>query len=202
MGPVKFTLHSHEQSASGDSSTSMEGMLEEYEKQGFDVVGFVGHDSRPSPPRESGSIDVLTGVEHELQKEPTRLHMIEFPDQNLRILAHPKPTFPDRTEERAISMADKLGVDAVEMFNRGDKQMPEPVMDSYPRVASDDAHNTHQVGSSYMTADTENSVSGVVQAVKTGKLSLHNPGVTATGHVAGRMHQGISMMKFYAAGGK
>lgn len=175
-------------------------MLEEYARQGFDVVGFVGHDARPAPPTQTHGVEVLTGVEHEIRKIPTRLHLVEFPDQGLRILAHPGATFPANTEDMALEVAEDLGADAIEMFNRGKKQMPEPVMDSYPRVASDDAHNTHQIGASYMTAQTEKSPEAVVGAVKDGRVSLHNPGLTAPDHFAGRMHQGISMAKFYAAG--
>lgn len=200
MDPVKFTLHSHEQSSSGDSATSMSGMLEEYARQDFDVVGFVGHDARPDLPREDHGVEVLTGTEHEIRKNPTRLHMVDFPDQGLKILAHPGATFPTDTENMALDVAERLGADAIEMFNRGEKQMPEPVMDSYPRVASDDAHNTHQIGASYMTARTGGSVEEVVEAVKDGRVSLHNPGLTAPDHFAGRMHQGISMAKFYAGG--
>jgi len=192
---TRFTLHAHEQSASGDSDTPMGVMAREYADNGFDLVGFVGHDQRPEQPERDMGVAVMTGVEHELRTSPRRLHIIEFPDQELRILAHPSLTHPENTEEKAVVDADEYGVDAIEAFNKGYRELPDSVvMDSYPRVAGDDAHNTHQIGSSYMESSVEATPEKVAEAVKDGRVTLQSPGLPATSRAAGRLHQALALV--------
>lgn len=195
--PTRFTLHAHEETASGDSNTSARGMANAYADAGTDLVGFVGHDERPSVPDDLPT-ETMTGTEHELQKRPTKLHLISFPDQDLKILAHPKLSTPAgrETVEWARETAARLDADAVEGYNRGTKQMSHGANVGAPLVAGDDAHNTHQVASSYSITDAPATPEGVSRAVKTGNVRMANPGMTRRSSGAGRLHQGLSMAKW------
>lgn len=193
--PTRFTLHAHEQSASGDSDTPIEAMADEYARRGFDLVGFVGHDARPRRPNRPVDVEVITGVEHEVRTRPRRLHIVEFPEYDLRILAHPSLTHPNNTVEQALQDAEAYNVDAIEAYNKGSRELPDqPVMDSYPRVSGDDAHNTHQVGASYMETMVPPEPEAVTQAVKEGRVTLENPGRSLRSRAAGRLHQGLSLV--------
>lgn len=193
---VTFTLHVHEQSASGDSDTTAQGMAEAYADQGFDFVGFVGHDQRPEIDDTGLPVNTMTGTEMEIRTEPTRLHILEFPDQDLTILAHPKVTWPTETEENAIRTAEEYDVDAIELFSRGEQHLPEPSNDGFARVANDDAHSTLQTGGSYMTTMVDSPTpDAIARRVKQGQVELHNPGLGPFRYYASRLHQGLALIQ-------
>lgn len=188
---TRFTLHTHERSASADSVTPARVMAQEYADRGFDVVGFVGHDERPSVPGDL-PVETLTGIEREVRKRPTRVHVLDFPDHDLSVLAHPRLSHPQDTVTEMEATAETLGVDAVERFNRGVEQYG-GYSPSLPETASDDAHNTSQVATSYMETDAPPTAEGVVQAVKDGNVQLVNEPAGRLRYARGRLLQGVGM---------
>lgn len=188
-----FTLHAHEASASGDSTTPIETMAEAYAEKGVDVVGFVGHDERPDIP-DGLPIEAMAGTEHEARRNPTRLHIIDFPEQNLRILPHPSLTYPENTTKQAAAAAETWEVDAVEVFNRGGRELPSDADVGVPKVAGDDAHNTHQTASSYNVTRARATPQAVASAVKRGDFQPINEGLPRRRAAAGKLHQGVAML--------
>jgi hypothetical protein len=248
---LKVSLHAHEASASADSDTPLGVMAEEYAARGFDAVGFVGHSAVPDEPAANVPITILRGNEVELRTEPTRLHVLEYADQDLSILAHPGLTYPNTGPGQVIQTAMELDVDAIEAFNRGEPQVqfpdeppqgrpapaaergrlvtgrsrgsttlarerqdvsqaPPDIPAGIPRggppsvvspegfvwVAADDAHNTNQIGGSYMVVRTDrNTPQGVADAVKAGQARLRNPGLSVGSYVAGRVKQALATLE-------
>lgn len=189
--PTTFTLHAHEQTSSGDSDTPVRVMAEAYDEAGVDLVGFVGHDARPEVPDDL-PVETMTGTEHELQKRPTKLHLLEFPDQNLTILPHPSLTWPENTAANAQHAGEQLGVDAIESFNRGSRELQNEV--GFPVVGADDAHNTHQVATSVSETMAPADPAAVANAVKNGQVTPVNNGSGTGQHLAGRLHQAVNML--------
>ena len=190
--PTTFTLHAHEQTESGDSDTPAREMARAYDEAGVDLVGFVGHDSRPSVP-EDLPVVTMTGTEHELQKRPRKLHVVDFPDQSLRILPHPSLTFPTDTAASAQQVAEQIDADAIESFNRGCKEVDPDAVD-FPTLGNDDAHNTHQAASTASVADCRATPQCVARAVKQDRAQPVGGSYGRRNHLAGRFHQGINML--------
>jgi len=234
----------------------MSVMAQAYADGGFDVVGFVGHDAIPDPPETDLPVTILRGTEIERRKDPTRVHVLEFPDEGLRILAHPGKTLPGASQNRILALAQRLNVDAIEAFNRGGPQVDfsnagdggrsseggrsrgfvpnaatetqrdrggrrdrrmdttdsgsgEPPRDipaggppeivapgGFVWVAGDDAHNTNQIGGSYMTVTAEeNTPQAVADAVKRGDVELENPDLSVGNAVTGRVLQALAIVQ-------
>jgi hypothetical protein len=127
------------------------------------------------------------------------LHVVSYPDHDLSILAHPALTWESPSHATVDQAGRRLDVDAVELYSRGRRHLPEhsdAFHGSLPRVANDDAHSTNHIGASYMTADVGRPTpTSVVEAVKTGDVSLHNPGVGRTNYYAGRLLQGLALAR-------
>lgn len=192
---IRFTLHTHESTASGDSGTPAEALAEEYARRGFDLVGFVGHDKRPDIDTDTLPVEAITGIEHEVETEPRRVHIVSFPEENFSYLAHPSLSHPEDTLGKAIRTADQYDVDAIEVFNRGNRELPETLPSGMTLVANDDAHNTHQIGGSFMEAAVRDvSAQSAIRAINRGEAQLFNPGYGRLEYAAGRLHQGINLV--------
>lgn len=191
---VRFTLHAHCSSGSADSQTPVEVLAAAYAERDIDVVGIVGHGSVPDIDTEGLPVEVLTGIEHELRKHPTRIHVVEFPEYDFRFLAHPRLTAPDGDLAETRALIDRLDVDAVEMFNRGSRHLSDREAVDVPVLANDDAHNTAQVATSYMAARVPRGTpQAVVDAARRGEVQLHNPGRGRFQHARGKLLQGLSL---------
>lgn len=192
---LKTTLHTHEASASGDSHTPAEVMAAEYADRGFDVVGFVGHDARPDIDTDAMPVTAVAGIEREVETDPRRVHILDYPEYDFTALAHPRLSYPASTQTKTRMAVEAYGVDAVERFNRGRDELGEPVTVDSPLMAGDDAHSTHQVGGSYMVVEARSDdPSDVFEAIKRGRVELHNPGLRRRDYYAGRMHQGLALV--------
>jgi len=197
MPTARFDLHVHEGSASGDSGTPAAVLAQMYADRGFDLVGFVGHDRRPDVAEETAHIpiEVVTGIEHEVQTDPRRIHVVDFPTFDFSYLAHPSLSHPTETLEQALMTAESYDVDAIEVFNRGSRELPPTVLSGWPQVANSDAHNTFQLGASHMTADLHRlTPQSVFDAIRRREVELHNPGLPARDYYTGRLHQGLNLV--------
>lgn len=194
MEQARVTLHTHERTASGDSETPAATLAEEYARRGVDFVGFVGHDDRPHVDFSQLPIEGITGIEHEIQTAP-RVHIVEFPEYDFSFLAHPAMTYTDNVGKNAVETAREHGVDAIEAYSRGEEHLPGDSLQDFALVANDDAHSTHQIGGSYMeTIVPRTEPQEIITAVRDGRVELHNPGLSTRRWMAGRLHQGLSMV--------
>lgn len=191
-------LHAHENTASGDSSTPATEMADRYATADppAALVGLVGHDARPTvTPNPDGSTSVITGIEHETRADNgNRLHVVEYPDHDFRFLAHPRLTWPDSPREKARQFARENDIDAVERLNRGKWQYSGSL--GVPEIGNDDAHNTHQVGSSYTVVEADaGDPQTLLDAIRNGETMLANRGARLDEQLAGRLHQGINLAR-------
>lgn len=192
---AKVNLHTHERTASGDSGTPAEVMAQEYADQGFDMVGFVGHDSRPEIDTDDLPIMAVTGIEHEVETEPRRVHLLDFPEYDFLALAHPKMSHPESPHTGAIMDSTGYGTNAIEAYNRGKSQGIATEAMEYPTIASDDAHSTFHVGGSFMEVPVDRMTpEAVFEAVLDGKATLRNPGLSRREYYTGRLHQGLALL--------
>jgi len=168
-------------------------MAQKAADRGIDLVGFVGHDERPSVPDDL-PITVMTGVEEEVTKQPRRLHILRFPDQDLSILAHPKLTFPEQTGCGIGALSQEFGIDAVELHSRGTRQLPDNEIPRLPAVGADDAHTTHAVGCSVTEVDAPADPDAVATAIKQGDCRSVNRGLSLRSRAAHKLHQGINLL--------
>lgn len=164
---VNTALHVHERLGSGDSRTAFGDMVDAYVAQlGTPLcLGVVGHDHHVSAKSMTlpDGVIVLDGIEHEVQTNP-RVHISEYPSQDLSILAHPRLSWPSNTLADTRRAVGRYGVDAVEKYNAGRKQFDGDV--GVPMVAGDDAHSPVGVGRSWMRVDADEfSKNAVVDAI-------------------------------------
>lgn len=195
---AKFNLHCHEQSASYDSDTPIEVMAGEYADQGYDVIGVVGHNERPDIETDSLPVQVITGVEHTIQDRPNRIDVVSFPDYNFSFLAHPGYSFQHEQNPRvsAFVTARDLDVDGMEVHSQGSQQIEAGSPGKFVGLANDDAHNTHQIGGSYMTTEvTEVTPGALIESVRIGDVDLYNPEYKSREYVAGQVLQGINIVR-------
>lgn len=190
------SLHTHEASASADAVTPVREMAHAAAEAGIDLVGFVGHDERPQVPDDL-PVETMTGTEIEVRRRPKRLHVLDFPDQDLRILAHPAWSVPKgkNVEEWTRRAVGALDVDAVELFNRGQEEYDRKADVGVPAVAGDDAHNSAQVATSYMVVESPAEPQAVADAVKRGKVELVNAPASRRRYARGRLLQGLGMLE-------
>lgn len=170
---VPVALHVHERNGSADSRTPAGEMVDAYkQKYGTPLaIGFVGHDHavRVNHP----DVVTLDGVEHEIRKRPTRLHVVEFLDHDFKYLAHPKTTFPDDTADGAMRAVERYDLDAVEKYNAGSKQYDGSL--GVPEIAGDDSHSPLGVGESMLAVDVDRlTEDAVVDELKAGRVHMMN----------------------------
>lgn len=171
MMEVAVDLHVHT-NADADSRTPPRKMVDPALRRmgDFVLLGFVGHDFRPQVDVE-GVLSVA-GVEHEIRQEPTRLHVLRFPDHDLQILAHPQLTWPTETEAHARQWMREtdLRIDAVEAATSGRPQYEASVSDVV-EVAGSDAHSPLVIGSAFMVVMVQEvSADAVMKAIKRGHV--------------------------------
>lgn len=194
---VVVNLHTHEKTASPNSKDSMEQVAEFYRNRS-DLpvfIGFVGHDKIPKG--ETPTL-AIKGVERSLH-EGSKLHVVDFPDHNFSFLAHPELTFVKNKKKQINRLISLLDLDGVEKYRGGAKQFSGETKGI--ALANDDAHNMYQVMSSYMTVQVPETEDGtiseedVMNQVKQGNVTLHNTKPRKSSFLAGKVSQGLSMMK-------
>lgn len=181
---VAVDLHVHERTASPDCRTPAIQMLQAARRKlgEFAMVGFVGHDRRPQLGQDGVLIE--TGIEHERRPPPNRLHVIEFPDQDFRILAHPKVTWPTNTREHVHDyLAENPSIEAVEKWRGGRKQYRGHV--PAIELGSSDAHNALLVGASQVVVSTSDvSQAGIFEAIRADQFQVRNRAVSSLARLA------------------
>lgn len=159
---VAVDLHTHA-AHDRDSRTPAQRMArfmaEEFE---FAMLGIVGHDFRPTA--DPSGVLSTTGIEHEVRRNP-RVHVIEFPDHDVSILAHPKLSHMNR--EDVWEFIHENNIDAVEKFTGGRKQFEGTI--PVPAVGASDSHSPLLLGTSFVVVDVDEvSVDGVFHAIRAG----------------------------------
>lgn len=171
---VAVDLHVHERAVSADSRTPARAMMRAARTHlgEFAMIGFVGHDRRPRV-QPNGTL-FATGVEHEVRPPPNRLHVIEFPGQDFRILAHPKMTWPENTRERVHEyLVEHPEIEAVEKWRGGRRQFRGNV--PALQIGSSDSHNPLLLGASHLIVETADvSTDGVFEAIRDGRFQAVN----------------------------
>jgi hypothetical protein len=175
MPTAKVNLHAHESQHSFDSNTPVEEMAAEYRAQGFDAVGFVGHGDMTTV--DAPGLITINGVEH---GTGPGVHLVAYPQHDFYIAAHPRYGILPRRAVRQF--VDLYQPDAVEKYNSGMGQYSGEI--ATLEVAGDDAHNTEQVGTSYMQVETKRmSEDAIMDAIKRGNYTVHSEGVSVSGYV-------------------
>lgn len=175
MPTAKVNLHAHESQHSFDSNTSVEEMAAAYRAADFDAVGFVGHGELTTV--DAPGLITINGVEH---GTGPGVHLVAYPQHDFYIAAHPRYGILPRRAVRQF--VDLYQPDAVEKFNSGMGQYSGEIAEI--EVAGDDAHNTEQVGTSYMQVDTPRMTeTAIMDAIKAGEFSVHSEGVSVSGYV-------------------
>lgn len=180
MPTVAVDLHVHERRGSGDSRTPASTMAETmFDRYGpFTATGFVGHDLEVLA--HAPDTIAITGVEHE--PIPGRyLHVLEYPDHDFRVLAHPALTFRggDVKAEARQAMRD-YDCQAVERWSwaHGGQQY-EGHLDAL-EVAGSDAHSPLGVGLNHMVVTVDEvSEAAVMREVKAGRFDVVAQRLTA-----------------------
>lgn len=168
---VAVDLHVHERLGSGDSRTAAwqmaDVMADRYGPAA--AIGFVGHDTIVET--SGGPTLTFDGVEHE--PNPGRwLHILEFPDHDFRVLAHPAKTFADPLEG-ARRVIDERDLDAVEKWNWANGGLQYEGSLPVPEIASSDAHSPIAVGLNHMLVDVDTvSEDAVMREVKAGRFDV------------------------------
>lgn len=202
MAVVAVNLHTHESTASPDSSTSIPEMMHSYRKEfkHQPMIGFVGHDDvgHDGVPKGSTPCNAVKGVEHTIDQS-IDLHVVEYPEYDFKFLAHPGYTWGSKAKEKAREFMERNDIHAVEKFRAGNVQY-EGRMNAV-ELAGDDAHNPRQTGTSYMLVsihDTEPedvTWSQVFSNIKEGNMKLVNNPAGAVQSVLGDLQKGLSLMK-------
>jgi hypothetical protein len=170
--------------------TPSSAMGDAYRRRGFGLIGLVGHEARPVV--TESPIPTITGRERPVEYDGSSVHVVEYPDEQLSFLAHPRHYWSGNVRAKARAAVHDLELDGVEKFNRGRIQYEGRIEDAV-ELANDDAHNTRQVGGSYMMVDTPTlAPMDVVRSIQEGRVELRNPRLRADAAAAGRANQGLS----------
>lgn len=152
----RIALHAHTNRGSNDASLTPWDLVNEYARAGFDAVALTDHDRMTDPPGVPGMVEI-PGIEHTVDAQ-RHLHVVEIPSLDFSFLAHPRLPFRDDVRQAAIEYAHDEGLDGVEVANGVDWQY-EGVIDGLHELATDDAHNTYQIGQAWV--ETERRVGSV-----------------------------------------
>lgn len=168
---MKVNLHAHCSQGSYDALLSARKMIDQYADAGFGAVAITDHDQRTSVPDDDRLI-TLEGIEHTVDAE-RHTHIVEIPDHDFRILAHPAFSHPEDPKAAIRELAREYDLDAVEKWNCGARQYRGDLDAPLIEVAGDDAHNPLQVGHTYMEVpDSVSSAGGVISAIRSGRHEL------------------------------
>lgn len=163
-------LHAHTDAGSYDGGLSPEQLARVYRAAGFGAVAITDHDVVTEPPAVDG-IHVLRGIEHTVDARD-HLHVVELVDHGFSFLAHPAFSFGDDRIPDAVEWAQERGLEGIERFNGGTRQMADTVQTPLLELANDDAHNPVQVGHSFMVVPDGLDERGVVDAIRSGQFHL------------------------------
>lgn len=173
MPVVTTVLHVHEREGSHDSRTPAGEMASAYQSM-FDTpvaVGFVGHDEEVHV-RTPGVI-TFSGSEFSKTSGPNGIHVIQFDEPGIRILAHPGRTWPNDTKREAKAAIEKYNIDAVEKYTGGRKQYEGhlPVVE----LNGDDAHSPIGAGRSSLRVDAPRlSKHAIAESLSRGDFDMVN----------------------------
>lgn len=169
---VAVDLHAHERTASGDSRTPASRMADVmYDRWGpFTAMGFVGHDRLVGP--RPGATLAIGGMEREPHNGKF-LHILDYPQYDLKILAHPKRIFPDNTKEQAMRVIRERRLDGVEKWNWANGGLQYEGNLDVLEVAGSDAHSPLGVGMCHMVVDVQTlSAATVMTKIKAGEFHV------------------------------
>lgn len=174
MPTVAVDLHVHERRGSGDSRTTAEAMAATmFDRYGpFTATGFVGHDLEVFA--HAPDTLAIVGVEHE-PVPGSYLHILEYPDHDFRILAHPALTFDGDVKAQAREAMAEHDCQAVERWSwaHGGRQYDGHIDDAV-EVAGSDAHSPLGVGLNHMLVTVDEvSESAVMREVAAGRFDVH-----------------------------
>lgn len=165
---LKTDLHVHDPDVSWDSRSTRDRMLKACKFHGFDAIGFVGHDKMADV--HDDDLTILNGIEHTIQIDP-EVHIVSYPDQNLRFLAHPRRRTKVNIKDTAKWIMNKHNTNITEKYNGGKGQFTGDI--DKVCLGNSDAHNPLQVNTSYTMVDSDDNPQSIADAVKNGKVEAH-----------------------------
>ncbi|MBI5525345.1 MAG: hypothetical protein HY897_03355 [Deltaproteobacteria bacterium] len=177
MAMLRGALHVH--TTLSDGEWSPDEAAAHYGRLGFDFVAVTDHDyllrpgAREAAPRERAGVLILPGVELTVHERGyVHVNEIRGAGEVLHVFNHPAEyNLPvDEVLAVAAAVSGRLGIDAIEVSNRGfytpefdDPRIP------YPKVASDDSHGAAAAGRAWVEMECERDPDAIIRAIKAGR---------------------------------
>jgi predicted metal-dependent phosphoesterase TrpH len=173
---MKVALHVH--TSLSDGLHSPADMVAEYEKRGFGAVAITDHGFMTKPDyyefirKIKSPAMVLAGIE--IDFEPwnyNHLIRIHGEDEVLHILCHPRAYFLEVREVNQRIRSAPFPIDAVEITHRGFYTAEYDVAEiPVPKIASDDAHESYDVGRAWIETRDTKDPDQLIRAIKAGEF--------------------------------
>jgi hypothetical protein len=149
-----------------------------YEERGYDFIAFTDHDYLLKPnyreiySRVKSEMIIFTGIELTVfVKGYIHVNRIEGDEEELHIFNHISEydLTPGQVLERLADLEKQFPIDAVEITAKGFRERIFEDMElSYPKIASDDSHNTVGIGRAWIEMDAGRSKDSIIRAIKRG----------------------------------
>lgn len=182
MPYLKGNLHVHTNYSDGHQTPTR--MAEIYRDLGFDFIAITDHEYMLKEgyfeifPVEVPDIMVLKGIE----LEPVYIyyhHTLEIKgdDETLYVMCHPDSYRISIDEvNKRIAIFNEKGpgvISAVEVTNKGfyTKFYDTPEI-PLPKIASDDSHDEHSCGRTWITVNARNDKDSIIRAIKAGDFEI------------------------------